>query len=135
MNDGIVSPQTLLLARVLGLYLVIVGAAIMLRRNNLATVFTGLAEARLVRAILALIELLAGLFLVVMHNEWSSLPAGIISALGWLAVAESMAYLLLPDDAVSRVVNMINRPSLYLLGGALGVALGVYLAGVGFAVF
>lgn len=127
--------QTLLLSKVIGLFLVIVGVAILFRRHYLASVFVTIADERLTRGVLALIELLAGLFLVVMHNEWSSLPAGIISFIGWMAVAESVSYLLLPDRVINPFIRAINTPGWYFFGGMLAIALGLYLAAHGFALF
>ena len=75
---------------------------------------------------------LAGLFLVFGHNVWSPLPAAIISLLGWIAVIEGGLYLLLPDEAVEGIPEAVNRPSMYLGGGAFTVLVGIYLAGFGF---
>ncbi len=82
-----------------------------LRRRYFMPVLGGFAEARLTRMMYAFIELLAGLFLVVGHNLWSSAPAAIISFIGWMTVAEAAAYLLLPDEAVDRFVRTFNAHS------------------------
>src|SRR5690242_3019597 len=95
--------STILLSQVFGLYFIIVGAAIVIRRRYFLPVFGAFIEERLTRAIVALIELLAGLFLVVMHNDWSSMPAVIISLLGWITTVEGSAYLLLSDEFVEKM--------------------------------
>lgn len=123
---------TILLSRVLGIFLVIVGAAILIRRHYFIPVFATFAEERLTRVIVCLIELLAGLFLIVVHNEWSSVPAGIISAIGWIALVESTAYLLLPDPLVEQFIRAFNKPLWYVVGGLFAVVVGVYLAAFGF---
>lgn len=124
-----------LLAQVFGIYLVIVGAAILIRRRYFLPVFGAFIEERLTRAVFSLIELLAGLFLVVLHNEWSSLPAGIISAFGWMAIVEGTAYLVLPDELVEKVFRIFNRTWWYVFGGLLSIVIGIYLAGHGFGFF
>ena len=58
-------PPTILLSRVLGLFLVIAGSTIFLRRQYFIPVFAGLVRERLTRTWVALAELLAALFLVV----------------------------------------------------------------------
>ncbi|MDQ8730876.1 hypothetical protein [Bradyrhizobium sp. LHD-71] len=108
------------------------GAAIMIRRRYFVPVFGAFVEERLTRVVMSTIELLAGLFLVVAHNVWSSPPAAIISLLGWLAVIEATAYLILPDDLVEKVIGTFNTPAWYLGGGLFAIMIGVYLAGSGF---
>lgn len=124
--------ETIVLSRVLGIFLVIVGAAVLLRRHYFIPVFGAIVQERLVRAVVALIELLAGLFLVVVHNDWSSLQAGIITLFGWMAIVESSAYLLLPDSAVRKFIRFISTPAWYAAGGALAIVLGAWLALHGF---
>lgn len=75
---------TLYLSKVLGIGLTITGAAIMLRRRYFVPVFGAFVKERLTRATVSLIELFAGLFLVIGHNVWSPLPAAVISLLGWM---------------------------------------------------
>jgi hypothetical protein len=127
--------STILLSQVFGLYFIIVGAAIVIRRRYFLPVFGAFIEERLTRAIVALIELLAGLFLVVMHNDWSSMPAAIISLLGWITAVEGSAYLLLPDEFVEKMFRALNTTSWYAVSGLLSVLGGLYLAGYGFGFF
>ncbi|WP_274629207.1 hypothetical protein [Arvimicrobium flavum] len=123
---------SLYLAKVLGVALVIMGAGILLRRRYFVPVFGAYGRERLLRTVMSVIELFAGLFLVFGHNVWSPTPAAIISLLGWIAVIEGALFLLLPDDAIESVLEAVNRPPLYLGGGAVVVLVGVYLAGFGF---
>jgi hypothetical protein len=127
--------STILLSQVFGLYFIIVGAAIVIRRRYFLPVFGAFIEERLTRAIVALIELLAGLFLVVMHNDWSSMPAAIISLLGWITAVEGSAYLLLSDEFVEKMFRALNTTSWYVVSGLLSVLGGLYLAGYGFGLF
>ena len=127
--------STILLSQVFGLYFIIVGAAIVIRRRYFLPVFGAFIEERLTRAIVALIELLAGLFLVVMHNDWSSMPAVIISLLGWITVVEGSAYLLLADELIEKMFRALNTTSWYAVSGLLSVLGGLYLAGYGFGLF
>ena len=123
---------TVLLAKVLGLFLIIVGALIMARRRYYLPVFGAYPEQRLIRAVVSLAQLLAGLFLVVMHNVWSPLPAAIITIIGWMVVIEGAIYLVLPDDVVGRFIRTFNTERWYLAGGVLAIVVGAYLAAFGF---
>lgn len=124
---------TILLAKVIGIVLVMTGAAILFRRNYFLPVFAAYVEQRLVRTTMSMIELLAGVFLVVGHNRWSPLPAAIITMLGWMAVLESTIYLFLSDRLVAKFIAAFNTPAWYVVGGLLAIVVGVYLAGFGFA--
>lgn len=66
------------------------------------------------------------------HNVWSPLPAAIISFLGWMAVIEATAYLLLPDDMLEKFIGTFNVPAWYLVGGLFTILIGIYLASFGF---
>lgn len=126
---------TILLSKVLGLYLIIGGASIMLRERYFMPIIGGFVEERLTRMLIGMLELLGGLFLVVTHTDWSSLPAGIVTVLGWTLVIEAAAYLLLPDDMIEKGVKMLNSQLWYIAGGVFAISLGTYLAGFGFGWF
>jgi hypothetical protein len=122
---------TLFLAKVIGLSLILIGAAIALRRRYFLPIFATYVEQRLVRTTMSMIELVAGLALVV-HNAWTPLPAAVITLLGWMAVAEALVYLLAPDDLVARFIGTFNTEGWYIAGGGLALAVGLYLTGFGF---
>lgn len=126
---------TILLSKVLGIFMVLVGASIVLRRQYYIAVVRTFVDQRLTRLVLALAELLAGLFLVIGYNDWSSLPASLIMIWGWAAVIEATAYLLLPDKALAKYIGALNKPGWYIGGGLVSMLLGAYLAGYGFGLF
>lgn len=123
---------TILLSRVLGLYLILIGAIIVFRRHEFIGIFAGFVRERLLRVIVGMIVLLGGLFLLVQHQDWSSAPATIITLLAWIAVLEAIFYLSLPEEVLARTLQAVNRPGFYVVGGLCSIVLGVYLAGHGF---
>jgi hypothetical protein len=124
---------TVLLAKVIGIVLVVIGGAILIRRSYFLAVFGTYAEQRLLRATMSMIELLAGVFLVVAHDLWSPLPAALITIVGWMAILEATIYLFLPDRLVAKFIATFNTPAWYVVGGLLAIVVGIYLAGFGFA--
>lgn len=126
--------HTLYLSQVLGLFLIIVGLAIMLRKRYYVPVVGEFIEDRFMRMVMGILELLGGLFLVLAHNDWSTLPASIISAIGWVLIIEGTAYLLVSDRMMSWMIRTFNVRMWYLVGGLLSVALGLYLAFTGFGI-
>jgi len=117
--------------RQLGLCLIVIGAAIILRRHYFLPVFAAYVEQRLVRTVASMIELGVGLLLVV-NNVWSPLPAAIITLLGRMAVTEAIAYLFLPDVFIARFIGIFNTAIWCIVGGVLAIGVGLYLAGFGF---
>lgn len=126
--------HTLYLSQVLGLFLIIVGLAIMLRKRYYVPVVGEFIEDRFMRMVMGILELLGGLFLVLAHNDWSTLPASIISAIGWVLIIEGTAYLLVSDRMMSWMIRTFNVRMWYLVGGLLSVALGLYLTLTGFGI-
>ena len=104
---------TILLAKVIGIVLVMIGAAIMFRRHYFLPVFAAYVEQRLVRTTMSMIELLAGVFLVVAHNVWSPLPAALITILGWMAVLEAtIGDTMRPwEEALAAFLPSTSRPA------------------------
>jgi uncharacterized membrane protein len=122
---------TLFLAKLVGIALVVIGVVIAVRRRDLVPVFAGYVDQPLLRVTISMIELLAGLGLVV-HNAWSPLPAAVMTSLGWMAVAEAVFYMAAPNSLVAQLMDTFNTETWYVVGGGLAVAVGLYLAGFGF---
>lgn len=126
---------TVLLSRILGVFIIIVAVAALSRREAFAQLVATFSRDRTLRTLFAAIELLAGLFLVALHRAWDTTPAFIISLLGWMAVLESSAYLLLPDRVVHSFLAPFAKPGVIAVTGVVALVLGVYLAAYGFGVF
>jgi tRNA threonylcarbamoyladenosine modification (KEOPS) complex Pcc1 subunit len=124
--------STQLLSKVLGIFVVLIGAMIMIRRQYFLSVFAQFVEQRLTRTVISMAEVLGGLFLVIGHNDWSSLPAALVTAIGWMALAEGLIYLLLPDALVDRFIRTFNTEAWYAVGAVLAIVVGAYLAAHGF---
>jgi hypothetical protein len=123
---------TVLLSKVFGLFLVIVGAAILLRRRYYLPVYGAYVRERLIRAVTSLAEILAGLFLVTLYGEWSSPSEAILGLIGWMALLEGLMFTLLPDGFLEKFMKIFNAPAWYVAGGLLAIATGSYLAASGF---
>jgi hypothetical protein len=124
--------STILLAKTLGLFMIIVGTGLVLKRRDIGEVIVDFAHQRSLRVLFSAIELLAGLFLVVIHCEWSSPPAVIISLVGWACVLESTAYFTLPDRMVEPFILAFSKPTALAAIGVAVFAVGAYLAAYGF---
>lgn len=126
---------TIFLAKVLGVYMSIIGIAILFRRKHVMLAIFALAKERFAQLIAGTIALLVGLLLVNVHNDWSSTPAAIVSLIGWAAVLKGIFYLFLPEAHLSKVLHALSERSWYLIDGIIVLLVGLYLAGTGFALF
>jgi len=126
---------TILLAKVLGLYMLIAGVAVLLRKREFLMAIGAFIEDKSTRLVTALFTLLVGLFLVNLHNDWSTLPASLITLFGWIAIVKGGAYLLLKESTLEKLVKYFYNRKWFVVDGVLAVLLGLYLAGFGFGWF
>ena len=124
--------EPLFLAQLFGIYFIIVGAIVMLRQKSVMPAITDIMENRALLYVIALVELAAGLAVVLAYPQVSWDWLGVISLVGWVMTIEGILYLALPARKVQRFIKTFNTQSWYLSGGVLSIVLGVYLAGVGF---
>lgn len=127
--------ETILLAKVFGLYMLISGVAIWGRQRFFAPVLGAFAEDRALRIVVGAIELVFGLFLVNIHNVWGTLPESIITLFAWAMLLEGAFYLVASDATVEKMIKKFTRKAWFMWGGIVAIALGLYLAGFGYGFF
>ncbi|MES2994681.1 MAG: hypothetical protein V4681_01445 [Patescibacteria group bacterium] len=123
------------LAKLFGLYFIIMGVMMLLRRRSLIPAIRDFASNTGLRFIIAAIELVAGLALVLSYPTVSASIPGIISLVGYMMVIESLIYMAMPAKFVQSFIRSFNKPVWYSAGGALAIVAGLYLAGTGFGYF
>jgi hypothetical protein len=124
------SQLTIFLARLLGLFTVLVVAAMLIRGSALVDAALANQPAMLIYGITSLG---LGLAMVLGHNVWSggALPV-VVTLVGWLILAKGIVLLLLAPDAVARLSGQMHdgeRFNLYLIPS---LVIGIYLAWAGF---
>lgn len=125
----------MLLAQLLGLYFIIVGVIVLYRRKSIMPAIAQLVDNRPLLLVIALVEILAGLSVILTYPEIGPNAEGVIAVIGWILAIEGILYLALPAKVVQRFVRKFNNDTWYGTGGAIAVLLGGYLAGVGFGIF
>ena len=123
---------TTFLAQTLGLYFVILGALVIIRQSSMLKVFSGLTKSPLALYSIALMELIAGIMLTVAYPTIGTDIAGIISIIGYMLIVESVFYLGVPLGITRKIIAKFNTSTWYVTGGLASLALGAYLAGMGF---
>jgi hypothetical protein len=125
----------MMLAQLLGLYFMIVGVIVLYRRKAIMPAVSELARNKGLVLAIAVVELLAGLAIVITYPAVTFDWMGIISVIGWMLMVESILYLSLPSKKVQKWIRRFNTRSWYGAGGAISIVAGAYLAGVGFGFF
>ncbi len=125
---------TILLSKVFGIYFLVMGALLLLRRGMFKSVVTAFAEAPALRFMMGLILFIGGIFMVVSHQDWSSFSAGFVSFLGWAVGVKGLLYMNLSNGAVKKWAGFakLNGPYAWV-AGLLYIALGLYLTNFAFA--
>ncbi|MBI2048652.1 MAG: hypothetical protein HYT30_01870 [Parcubacteria group bacterium] len=121
------------LTQLLGLYFLIVGLIVVVRRTAFMPALKQLMLNRPMVMLLGFLELLAGLAVILAYpNGVSSSPDGIIALIGWMLAIEGVVYLLMPTKEMQKFVKRFATPTWYLAGSLAAILIGAYLTGVGF---
>ena len=120
------------LTQLLGVYFLVVGILVVVRRSAFMPTVKQLMLNRPLLLVVGFLELFAGLAIILGNADISFTPEGIIALVGWMMVVESVFYLLLPSKEIQKFIKGFNTPTWYLAGGLFAIFIGAYLTGIGF---
>ncbi len=123
---------SIFLSQAIGIYLVLIGLICITRRKMMMAAVADMINNRALIYIVGILELLAGIGLVLVHNVWVWNASVIVTIVGWVMLVEAIAYLILPYRMVSKIFRRFNTKSWYVGGGLVSVVLGAYLAATSF---
>lgn len=126
---------TLFFAKVIGVYMVVGGLAVLMNPKRLMLAIVALTEERFASMIGGVVALVIGLTIVNLHNYWDTLPAAIVSLLGWLGIVKGLFYMLAPESSHQKIMKVFMNRKWYAIDGALVILVGAYLAGYGFGLW
>jgi hypothetical protein len=127
------SPRTVFLSRLIGLYCVLATLAMAAHRQVTVDTMSALIRTPPVLFLAGIIALIAGLAMVLGHNVWSGgAVAVIVTLVGWITLIRGLVVLWLPPDAESGLFAALRFDRLFYLYVGIGLALGVYLTYGGF---
>ena len=128
------SPRTLFLSKLIGLYCILAALSMMTRRQATLETVTALLQNQSMMLILGVITLTAGLAMVLAHNIWSGGgPSVIVTLIGWITLIKSLLFLFLPPEMDAGLfLRQLHYQQLFYLYGAISLILGVYLTYSGF---
>jgi|SRR5690606_20703907 len=118
-------------ARVVGPLMLIVGAVVLARFNDMALLITAILQDGALTFITGIFTLICGLVLLAAHHHWSSAPAIAISLLGVLTIVRGITLLFAPSLLTGLVHTFLNLGPGALIAGAIALLLGAWLTFVG----
>jgi hypothetical protein len=128
------SPLTIFLAKLLGLYCIIVALAMMTRRESAIATMKALIASPPLLLFIEVFGLAGGLAMIIGHNIWSggALPV-VITLIGWLMAIRGAGLLALSPAATTKLFEALRYEQLFYvyMGGTL--ILGLYLTLAGFS--
>jgi hypothetical protein len=124
------SRLTVFLARFIGLFTVLLIAALLLRGS--ATVEAAIADRPLMLTY-GIISLAGGLAMILGHNVWSggSLPV-VVTLVGWLMLAKGLLLLFITPEELTRLFERMQYGDHIYLYLAPSLVVGLYLTWAGF---
>lgn len=127
------STRTIFLARLIGLFSLVVSGAMFLHEQAMVEIVTAMVRDQPLVFILGMLGLLAGLAMVLAHNVWSggALPI-VVTLFGWILLIRGTMLLLLPPDALASLMDSIHFERLSYFSAGITLVLGLYLTYAGF---
>ncbi len=119
---------TIYLAKLLGLYCIIVALAMgASKKGTIATVNEWVQSPPLM-LLTSVITLAIGLALVIGHNAWSGglLPVT-VTVVGWLTLIKGLVFLTLPPSQMMKFYETLQYERLFFVYMGVTLALGLYL--------
>jgi hypothetical protein len=131
-QDASRMPTSLLLARLIGPTLLVIGAGMLINGAGYRAMADEFLRSRALIYIAGLLALVPGLAIVITHNVWTADWRVIITLFGWLAVLGGIFRLLMPQQVSNIGASIIARPGTLTFGGGVVVALGAILSFFGY---
>jgi hypothetical protein len=127
--EDTMSPRTLFLGRLIGLYCILVAVAMFTHKQAMVETVTALLHDRPLLLVTGVVVVAAGLALILGHNVWSggALPI-VVTLIGWVALTKGLLILFLsPDVAAGFFLERLHFDEFYDGYATLSLVLGIYL--------
>lgn len=121
---------SIFLAKLIGLFLLIVAADLLLRRHELEGAVEDFASSKGLLIFSGSISLLLGLAIVIAHQVYEWNWRGLITLLGYLMIVRGAARFAFPTGIQKRIVSFFHRGYWFIL--IILLILGIYLTYSGF---
>jgi len=128
------SPRTLFLSKLIGLYCILVALSMVTRKQATVERVTALVQNPSMMFVLGVIALAAGLAMALAHNIWSGgALVVIVTLVGWGTLVKGLLFLFLPPEMEAGFfLRQLHYQQLFYLYTVISLVLGIYLTYGGF---
>ena len=122
------------LARVFGIYLVVVCVSMFVNKKHLPKVLDGFSGNLGLVIFSGFIHLFLGLLIAVAHNIWTPDFKGLVTLMAWIGIAKVVLRILAPAK-VSQLGEEFAGGKKLIIWGVFWLAVGIYLTWAGFSMW
>ena len=128
------SPLTVFLGKLIGLYCIIAALALMAHKRSTVESIKALIRNPPLLLLVEVIALIAGLAMVLGHNLWSGgTLAVIVTLIGWLVTIRGVALLVLPENVKLKLFEALRYEERFFIYMGVVLVLGIYLTFAAFS--
>ena len=128
------SPLTVFLGKLIGLYCIIVALALMAHKRSTVESVKALIRNPPLLLFLEVIALIAGLAMVLGHNIWSGgALAVVVTLIGWLVTMRGAVLLVLSEDVKLKLFEALRYEERFFVYMGVTLILGIYLTFAAFS--
>jgi hypothetical protein len=128
------SPRTIYLSRLMGLYYLIVTVAMAIRRDEIFEWVTEIIRSPAASFLAGLFGVAIGLAIVLAHNVWKGgALAVVVTLIGWITLLKSLLFLYLTPQMEAEIfLKRLHYQQFFYFYVTVSLGIGVYLTYGGF---
>jgi uncharacterized membrane protein HdeD (DUF308 family) len=123
---------SIFLAKLLGPLLLLPGIGLVANQRAFRAMATQMLDGVLLVYVFGLIDLTAGLAILLVHNVWVPDWRVLITLIGWLLLIRGAVRVLIPETVMGYAKNLLRSNRLYLVSGIVLIILGLVLCYFGY---
>ncbi|MCI5108492.1 MAG: hypothetical protein MRY49_01440 [Candidatus Pacebacteria bacterium] len=124
--------NTLMLTQIIGIYVLVASLSGLFYPERAKEALKEVTKSYIIPYFDGAIALIVGLLIILTHNVWNTLAETLVSLIGWLAILEGIAMLLLPQQSLIAFARRFESSKVVRIWSIIGVIIGAYLTYVGF---
>ncbi|HXW51201.1 MAG TPA: hypothetical protein VEJ41_04365 [Candidatus Acidoferrales bacterium] len=126
------SPRTVFLSKLIGLFSLFFGVSMLVNKQMTVTAVGTIFQDPALVLVLGVIVLSAGLALVISHNVWSGGAAIVVTLVGWLTLVKGLILLFLSPAVLTAYFQALNYERMFYVYAAILLILGLFLTSAGY---
>jgi hypothetical protein len=122
------SPRTIYLGRLIGLYCVLIALAMLSHKQATVNTMTALVHDAPVLFFASIMALVGGLAIVLAHNVWSggALPV-VVTVVGWISLIKGLVFLFVSPATSVAYFEALRYGQLFYVYMTITLGIGIYL--------